>query len=557
MPTSRIEHRGDELARVLLDRVLGAEQRQRHQERREDHEEHADAVDAHLEVGVEAGDPVGVEDQLEAAFLRVVEPEDRERHEERDRREEQADAAMERGLGLRRAHHEDGAEQRQAEDQRQQEDRWRVHGVTSVGTSRSTTAIVLCAIPSSMQSATCAPTSPARTVRSGGSPACPSSAVAARRAVEVPVQLDVRADQTGARLGVELELIAVARDRERRMAMAIGDEEHRRRADHETGEVALDLTVLEPAREPAEQADDERGAVDRDRIDHEAIDDLEQAARGRLERANDRRVVELVEPQLVLRRLVRSGERTVDADVRRRAATGRGRRASTRCRCRAHRRRARSPSARSSSCRCLRRRSDAVGRVDDPRVLDRRCEPGRERVEALGQPVQLLEVRHADQADDRREQREDRERRRSSTAATRARASLLRSARCPRTRGSTAATCRTRCRAPRSTGRPTACSRRTAASPVACRDLRPPTRRRGSRPSRRSPANGKMPAIARHEIEERRARDRHVLAQAAHRRDVARRRRAAVLHAVHDRAGAEEQARLEERVRAEVEDRGV
>ena len=51
-------------------------------------------------------------------------------------------------------------------------------------------------------------------------------------------------------------------------------------------------------------------------------------------------------------------------------------------------------------------------------------------------------------------------------------------------------------------------------------------------------------------------RDLHVLAQAAHRGDVARRLRTAVLHAVHDRAGAEEQTRLEEGVRADVEDRG-
>jgi hypothetical protein len=55
---------------------------------------------------------------------------------------------------------------------------------------------------------------------------------------------------------------------------------------------------------------------------------------------------------------------------------------------------------------------------------------------------------------------------------------------------------------------------------------------------------------------ERDLRDSHVLAQTAHRHDVAGCLAAAVLHAVHDRASAEEEARLEERVSCEVEDRG-
>ena len=77
------------------------------------------------------------------------------------------------------------------------------------------------------------------------------------------------------------------------------------------------------------------------------------------------------------------------------------------------------------------------------------------------------------------------------------------------------------------------------------------TRRRGSRPSRRSPRTSGMPAIASQQTKNDAVGPGMLLAQAAHLRDVAR-----AAHRVHHRAGAEEQAGLEERVRDQVEDAG-
>ena len=78
-----------------------------------------------------------------------------------------------------------------------------------------------------------------------------------------------------------------------------------------------------------------------------------------------------------------------------------------------------------------------------------------------------------------------------------------------------------------------------------------PRRTAGSRPSTRSPENGGTPAIGQPADDERGRRDRHELAQAAHAAHVL-----LAVHAVDDRAGPEEQQRLEEGVGDHVEDGG-
>src|SRR5690606_25447461 len=145
------EHRGDELARVLLDGLPRAEQGQRHQERRQDDEEDRDAVDAELEVRAEPRDPLDVEHELERV-TRLVEVAQREqRDEERDRRARDTETAMQRRLALRRAHDEDRADDGQRENQRQYERAG--HYCTSSRIAR-VTCTVLRVIGSSIHSVT-------------------------------------------------------------------------------------------------------------------------------------------------------------------------------------------------------------------------------------------------------------------------------------------------------------------------------------------------------------------------------------------------------------------
>src|SRR5688572_28157497 len=95
----------------------------------------------------------------------------------------------------------------------------------------------------------------------------------------VPGELAARAGDALPGLGAQLDdAIAELAVAEPGLMAVRGEREHERGPDDDAEQVALDLTVLQPARDPPEHRYRERRSVDGDRVDHEAIDDLERAA---------------------------------------------------------------------------------------------------------------------------------------------------------------------------------------------------------------------------------------------------------------------------------------
>ncbi|MCA9706176.1 MAG: hypothetical protein KDK70_10035 [Myxococcales bacterium] len=109
------QHGGHELGPPLVDRVPRAPDAQRGQQRGQQDDEEREAVDAHVVVDAELGDPRDVGDELHVGLADGEAGGQRERDQQFEHAEGDADAVRQLGLALGQRGHHQGAHDRQHE----------------------------------------------------------------------------------------------------------------------------------------------------------------------------------------------------------------------------------------------------------------------------------------------------------------------------------------------------------------------------------------------------------------------------------------------------------